>query len=173
MKRSYLYLLFAAFLVLVLIIYQQLGGFREVKLSRVEPFEYMIVGKEFQGKITDKAWENLFFEMKGYLDEGQVSGDLVIVWYEQPDSETKTGKAFVGIDMEDRRAGFPESLTSREVACRGILRAELIGNILVLPKPEKVIEDLRNFALREGIEPLDIVVDRYTINEDVFTEITY
>jgi hypothetical protein len=172
MKRSYLYLLLAVFMVLVLIIYNQLGGFKEVVFTRVEPFEYRITGKEFNGKITEKEWENLFYEMKDYLDNDMLHGDLVIVWYQQPDKETKTGKAFVGIDMKED-VEIPDSLVFRKISCKGILRAELIGNILVLPKPEKVIGDLQDFALKEGVISGELVIDRYTVNEDVYTEIPF
>ena len=165
-------MLFAAVLTGILIIYQQLGGFEDLSVEKIEPFEYKIAGREYEGKISAKEWEQLFFETKGFLDDRILVGDLVIVWMKQPDEDTEVGKAFVGIDLKGEQE-LPESLTLKEFSFQGILRTELKGHVLVLPQPEDVIAKLKEFALKEAIKVQDLVIDRYTLEEAVFTEIPY
>ena len=107
-------------------------------------------------------FENLFLDQQ-FEDEGDFLPLIAI------DEEGEV-KAFVGLIWNDSIA-VPESFDIKEIAMKGLVRAELKGHAFVVPNPNKVINKIRKFAESKDLTLNNIVIDRYPEESIIYTEI--
>jgi len=170
MRRSYIYLIGTLILTGILIVYNQLGGFNEPEISLVPVNKYIFAGKMYEGNIKDKEWEELYLNIRSLKENKYPFSSLAIIWYNSPEDEEGEVKAFVGLIWNDSIA-VPESFDIKEIAMKGLVRAELKGHAFVVPNPNKVINKIRKFAESKDLTLNNIVIDRYPEESIIYTEI--
>jgi hypothetical protein len=170
LKRSYFFLFIALFLTVILILYQQLGGFKTPVISFIGLHEYHVAGIYYEGKITGSKWESLFYRMRDLVESDRITGTLTIVWYNQPEKEEGFARAFIGIQFEGN-PDIPSGLEVRTLQMAGVIRATMKSHVSVMPSPQKVSRLIREWAARHGYELQDILIEMYPEESAVYSEI--
>jgi hypothetical protein len=170
MKKPFLYIILAIFFTIILIIYNQLGGFDEPEITYEPITEYVIAGKRFEGKISDPAMEDLFSEMRLLKQEKGYNGPLVMIWYSEVKKRNDSVKVFIGIEVLPGEIA-PEHLATTKIQMNGIIRAKINAHASVMPGPAKVLKRIRIYADKNNYELQDIIIDKYPEESVVFTEV--
>jgi hypothetical protein len=170
MKRPFLYIIFALLFTTILILYNQLGGFNEPVISYESVKEYTIAGKQFKGRASDPAIENLFSEMKLLKQEKGYLGPLVMVWYKEENKQDEPIEVLIGIEILPGET-IPERLEPTYIQMNGVVRAEINAHASVMPSPENVLKEIRKFAETNDFMLQEIIIDKYLEESVVYTEI--
>ena len=169
-RRSYFFLFIALFLTAILIVYQQLGGFKDPEISFVDLKEYHIAGTYYEGKITSGQWESLFFQSRDLIESRQLRGILTIIWYNQPEREKGFARAFIGVQFEDDPQ-IPAGLEVRTVQMEGVIRATMNSHVTVLPDPQKITRKIKEWAVANKYELQDLLIEMYPEESAIYSEI--
>lgn len=170
MKRPYMFIVFALIITSLLILYDQLGGFNDPVLSYEPVREYNFSGNFFHGKTSDPLLEELFSEMRSVKNNENLSGPLVMVWYEVPQSSKDSIQLFVGLEIKPDEH-FPDGLDSLHLEMSGVVRAAIKKHTSVMPSPLLIIDQIKEYAEEEQYELQNLVIDKYLSDTLVYTEI--
>lgn len=170
MKKSYLYIIGTLVLTGILILYNQLGGFNEPDISIKSISKYQIAGKMYEGKISDRQWEELFHEVRSIKEKLETLSPMAIIWYNSPEEEKGAVKAFVGF-MSDDSMSIPDGYEIKLIEMQGLIRAEIKGHAVVMPSPKKIVEKIHLYAKTRDIILRNEVIDWYPEESIIYTEI--
>lgn len=165
-----MFIVFALIITSLLILYDHLGGFNDPVLSFEPVKEYNFSGNFFYGKTSDPLLEELFSEMRSVKNSENLSGPLVMVWYEVPESSKDSIQLFVGLEiMPDDH--FPDDLDSLHLEMSGIIRAAIKKHSSVMPNPLVIIDQIKKYAEEHQYKLQNLVIDKYLSDTLVYTEI--
>jgi predicted transcriptional regulator YdeE len=169
-RKSYFFLLIALLLTAVLIVYQQLGGFKDPEISYLDIYEYHIAGIYYEGKITSGKWESLFFQTRDLIESNRLPGMLTIVWYNEPEREKGFARAFIGVKF-DGVQDIPTGFEVRTIHMEGVIRATMDSHITVMPNPQKVTGKIKAWATERQYELQGILIEVYPKESAIYSEI--
>jgi len=170
MRRPYMLIAFALIITSLLILYDHLGGFNDPVLSYEPVKEYYFSGNYFHGKTSDPLLEELFSEMRSVKNSENLSGPLVMVWYEVPESSKDSIRLFVGLEIIPDEH-FPDDLDSMHLEMRGVIRAVIKKHASVMPNPLVIIDQINKYAEEHQYKLQNLVIDKYLSDTLVYTEI--
>ncbi len=170
MRKPYIFIALALIITTLLILYDKLGGFIDPELSFEPIREYVLAGSFFNGNTSDPKLEALFNEMRSVRDREKVSGPLVIVWYEVPESSKDSIQIFVGLEIRPDDH-FPDDLDSVHLEMNGLVRATLRKHASVMPSPLMIIDEIKEYAENQQYKLQNLVIDKYLSDTVVYTEI--
>ncbi|NNF36775.1 MAG: hypothetical protein HKN68_21920 [Saprospiraceae bacterium] len=159
-------LLLVAGLIIVIssISYYFLGGLNDIQYSIQSAKPYNLIGKEYSGSNSSIKLKSIYDQMKELLDSTFPGGVLVIVNDEsQYDPEDNKVWYFIGIIPKSSTypEQIPEDYIVRRFNSKKIVRAKIEAHNLVMPKPEKVRDQARTLAEREGLELSQYSIEKY------------
>ncbi len=131
--------------------YYYLGGFKEREMELVEVGDYRLVGKEYIGRLDNKALEEIFFEVQEHVQEGAPAGTFTMVVLREPENEKDTLHQFIGILLDNPAAAVPEGWKPFALDAEQAVRATIRSHNLVMPKPNAIREELEEFAREQGV----------------------
>ncbi|MBR9997402.1 MAG: hypothetical protein KFF73_00455 [Cyclobacteriaceae bacterium] len=169
-RKSYLFLFIALILTGLLILYRYLGGFNEPEITFLDIHEYRIAGYHYEGRITGKDWEELFYRTARIAGKDSVAGDLTIVWYNEPGEEKGYAKAFIGIKYLDDPE-LPAGMETRIFRMNGVIRATMDAHVTVMPNPRKIARKIKTYALEQDYELQEILIETYPEESVIYAEI--
>ena len=165
-----MFIVFALIITSLLILYNHLGGFNDPILSYNPVREYNFSGNFYYGKTSDPLLEELFDEMRSVKYNENLSGPLVMVWYEVPESSKDSIKLFVGLEiMPDDH--FPKDFDSLHLEMNGVIRASIKKHASVMPSPLVIIDQINEYAEEQQYKLQNLVIDKYLSDTLVYTEI--
>lgn len=149
--------------------YYKLGGFRDPEIKLAEAPAYVIAGKPYKGKMTSKEFGKLFEESENYLANKTLKGRSCGVFYNNPEKETDTIDAFVGILLDDETQKIPQGYTLKNIPARKIVRAHIEAHILVSPF---IYPDIDDFAKEKNITLQHVpALEIYPSREEMIIEV--
>lgn len=158
-KFFYLSLIVLFVSVIALCIYSLLGGFREVVITKKEPVNRMLAGKQFVEHYGNKDWIKFGQQCKDLLDNGQIRGQLIIISsYSDSIPENHLSK-FVGIILEDDMVEIPSDFELQTLQSPERYVADLNMHVLVQPRPDKIEKMITAAAQTEGDALQDLFVE--------------
>jgi len=170
LRRSYFFLFIALFLTAILIVYQQLGGFKDPVISYVDLHEYQLAGTYYEGKITSSQWESLFYQTRDLIESNRLPGILTIVWYNEPEKEKGFARAFIGIQFEGNPE-IPAGLETRTLHMEGVIRATMKSHVTVMPDPHKMARKMKEWAALHHYELQELLIEMYPDASAIYSEI--
>lgn len=135
----------------LVMVYNRLGGDKEVEVLTGEDQTRLVLGREFVGKQTSQEIQVFFEESRAMIREGKYAGELAIVNYKVDTLASNQLAFFIGIHMEDRPAAIPDGFEVREFTGSRYYAAQLDMHPLVRPAPGDVEQQLVDAALADGI----------------------
>ena len=89
-------------------IYAYLGGFSNPTVTVTTSEPLLIAGQPFTGAVKDEAFGKAFQRAAQLRDSKEIEGMLGNVYYNNPESERDTIKAFIGIVVQDSTIKLPQ-----------------------------------------------------------------
>lgn len=143
-------------------VYKNLGGFDKVEVYELEPIKRTLVGRHFFTRYTDKALEDQFMRCRELIATNQISGDLMIVTYQNDSIEGDEIDQFIGIGLKEDVAEIPVDFDIVEFTSNTRYAVFLSMHPMVRPTPEELEGRMWAKAQEDGLEL-----------EDYFFEIHY
>ena len=170
MKKPFVYIVFALFLTLILVLYKHLGGFNEPLITFEPVRSYTFYGSHYRGEISGHRMEDLFTEMRDLKYKARYNGPLVMVWFDEPKTRNDSINVFIGIEILPAEP-VPGHYDGLSIEMNGLIRAVMKGHASVLPVPSAIAEKIKDFAMTNNYQLQDILIDKYLSDSVVYTEI--
>ncbi len=167
MSKKTILITFLAVAILGICSYAYLGGFHEVKISKVSIGSYKIAGKHFKGKVQSDSLGNIFFEAKKYVETHDAAKSIAILYYKGADNSIAIIDCFVGALLQSNTENLPDEFKLKEIQVKEVLRARFEGHRLVTPDPKTMYEKIKTYANANNISLQEIYIEKYFSDEGI------
>ncbi len=155
MKKAFIIVLLLGLVGLVIFYY--LGGFKPVKYV-VKPVEdIQLYGLTYRGTPQDKGLKATFQEVEKAL-ENNPKATIHTIYKIEPAGKLDTMQVFVGLDRW--KSESDTAWEKVEIKADKAIVATITGHRLVMPRAEKVKEEIETFAKENGLNTQGIYIDR-------------
>jgi hypothetical protein len=143
MKKSFFIPLSILLILLAMVFYHQLGGFKSIVIEKKAFEELKLKGINFKGLPSDPALELAFKTVQDKANQDPFS-PFYVIYHQEPAGKTDTLQVFVGL-ADDNKNTDPnwENLNFFQEAA---LFVELEIHPLVMPSPSKIKKELKKYA---------------------------
>lgn len=156
-QRYFYLVLIAIFLgAIVTSAYYFLGGFKEVKVYKLDSENRTIAGKLFVSHYTDEAPIEFGTRCRKMIENGEIDGNLAIINYKNDTLPETHIAQFIGIKLNSDMAEIPHGFEIREIETGQRYAVFLSMHVLVQPRPHKVEAMLYGAAQEDGNELQDL-----------------
>ena len=168
--------IFGALLVVVLTAaYIFLGGFSPVKISLVEVNNYYLLGRQFEGRYKSDTIGNFVREMRGYIQDGIIKGQPVIIYDREPGDIHGISLVFVGIKLTDTSVLNDDhqqtgELRKREIMATQAIRVAKNAHISMMPNPDRISRKITQFSKENGLTIDGPCIEIYHSNDRLVIE---
>ncbi|NDK57263.1 GyrI-like domain-containing protein [Pontibacter fetidus] len=151
-------------------IYAWLGGFSSPTVTVTTSEPLLIAGQPFKGAVKDEAFGKAFQKAAQLRDSKAIEGMLGNVYYNNPESERDTIKAFIGIVIQDSTIKLPEGYELLHVpGGRKVLRTEVEAHFMI--GPGKLYSSLFDYAEENKMKLEDFYVEWFPTERKGIVEV--
>lgn len=150
--------------------YFTLGGAEDVKVTHGEVNDYIILGKEYNGRYRSEELRNIFDDVKNKLDSGIIEGVMVVVNYNIAKDSLDNGfiHQFLGIDLRGKACLiFPKGFKPKEIKVKSAITATIVAHNLVMPSPEEIDEQIKAYALLNNLKTVGYSIENYISDREL------
>lgn len=149
-------------IIIIIIAYAFLGGFKEVDKSVEESVLVHIAGTEYIGKIGSDSLQNLFMQAKGLVESEETATSIAIAYYGEANEITGAIHNFIGVQVGDEPiykmpADWEIRTFKRPTSVKGCIEA----NVLAMPTPDDMLQDLKVYATENSIAVDSVFIEFY------------
>lgn len=163
--RKILLIVLPLFLATTVVIYWQLGGFKEAEAT-VVPVDgaYRLVGKSYVGTLEHPSLSELLDEVGQKWESGELPGVLTVAVLKEPVTDKDTVEQFIGVLLEPgvKLPQLPKGYELMEVEAKQAIRVRLEAHSSVWPTPDKLREKAEVLAREQGhVIQSNILLEKY------------
>ena len=114
MNKKFLIIL-AILVSCVVAFYAYLGGFSKPKIAVVTSEPQYVAGKYYAGPTDDKTLGEIFKTVGQAVEDKTLAGTLTNIYYNNPEEQGDTIKAFIGVAVKDTATQLPAGYELRKV----------------------------------------------------------
>lgn len=164
-------LLFVGFpiILILLVIYYQLGGFNRIEIQQVETDHYIIAGKTYKGRFQEDTLKNYFFQMNELVANDQLEGTVSVVSYGLTPSDSI--HQLIGVRIHGSPYPLPKAIQLDTLLAARVLRAIIRAHPIVMPSPEQVVEKIKAYAQENAFSLKDYSVEQYIAEDEIWVDI--
>ncbi len=160
MKKGYLILLLI--IIISIISYYLLGGFKSINKSIIAPSEVYIYGTYYEGIIGSDTLQELFMQAREIVEKESEISAVAIAYFGATNEETGAVKNFIGVQV----GGNNSLVLPKEWELRSFIRNKSVkgcieANVLAMPTPDDMLQELKNYAEEQSIATDSIFVEYY------------
>jgi hypothetical protein len=160
MKKGFLILIFI--ILISIIIYAFLGGFKSIEKTIEEDKSIHIAGIEYVGKVGSDSLQMLFMQSKKLVETEEKASSIAIVYYNEADEKTGDVHNFIGVVSDDASiSNMPKNWELRTFERKASVKGCIEANVLAMPTPEDMLEELKSYASEKNIETDSIFIEYY------------
>jgi hypothetical protein len=149
-------------IVLSIISYAFLGGFKSIEKSVENKPLIHIAGTEYKGKIGSDSLQILFMQSKDLVESEETATSIAIVYYGEADSKSGAVHNFVGVVVGDKPVyQMPANWEIKTFKKNNSVKGCIEANVLAMPTPEDMLEELKSFAKEKNLETDSIFIEYY------------
>ena len=150
--------------------YTYLGGFKKPTVSVKQSKPLLIAGQPFNGTVKDEAFGNAFRKAAELRDSKKLEGMLANVYYNNPESDRDSIKAFIGILIQDSTIKLPEGYELLRVqGNRKVIHSEIEAHYMV--GPGKLYTSLFEYAKENKLKLEDFYVEWFPADRKGVVEV--
>lgn len=151
-------------------LYAYLGGFSKPALSQTQLPVYIIAGKAYKGKADTDTLQRVFDETQQLHTQGKIAGTLAAVYYQTPGEGKGEVEVWAGVLVKDSSVALPPGYLFRVFPSTHAVRADIRAHFAVAPAPDKVKNQLRDFAVAQKLKPGRLVIEKYLNPREIVME---
>ncbi len=121
-----------------------------------------IYGTYYEGTIGSDTLQDLFMQSRGIVEKNNEIRAVAIVYLGETNEKTGAVKNFVGVQLNDEDTfGLPERWEMRIFNSSKSVKGCIEANVLVMPTPDDMLQELKNFAEKQSISTDTIFIEYY------------
>ncbi len=155
------YIIISSILLLTVLIYFILGGFKSIDKNLKENTETQILGVFYKGIIGSDSLQNLFMQARNIAETEANATSIAIVYYGDTNPETGAVNNFIGVTVEDKLSRKPEKWEYRVFKAEKSVKGCIEANVLAMPTPEDMLEELREYAKEKNMKADSVFIEYY------------
>ena len=142
-------------------VYYFQGGFNQAQVTKTLSTEITLAGKYYEGPARSAEFSQLFREAGQLVESGKLKGTLGGMYYNNPDQDKGTVKAFVGVVLQNPGVALPAALELRKwPANQPVLEAKVNAHYSLIPN--KAYKALFDYAEKNNLKPKELYFEEYT-----------
>jgi len=149
--------------------YGYLGGFDspEINIATSEPVN--IVGKYYAGLVEDQQFSQLFQKIGKDLEAKKLSGTLANIYYNNPEDQNDSIKAFIGIAVKTSPTRLPDGYELRQLpGGKRVIRVTSRAHYLLAPN--KLYPALFDYLKAEKLKVKEQYLEMFPPKEAALVE---
>lgn len=158
-------------LAVLLIVYYYLGGFNQTEISLEETDAYVIAGYSYSGPYREDELQQLFFQVKDFVDSGTLEGTITVLNYDNEFAAGDSIQQLIGVRLAATPRQKPEDLQLDTIPAGKVIRAVISAHPLVMPHPQDTHEKIINFAREQSLELGDMSIEQYVGETELWVEV--
>lgn len=128
------FIILAVLVGIVASFYAYLGGFNTPQIVVTTSDPMFVAGKYYEGPADEKAFGEIFEEIGQAVEKKIITGTLTNIYYNNPEIQSDTIKAFVGVALSDTTAPIPADYKIRVIAgSKKVLQVTINAHFLLAP----------------------------------------
>lgn len=160
MKKALL--IITALIIVSIIAYAILGGFKEVEKSIEEDVLVHIAGTEYKGEIGSDSLQMLFMQAKDLVETETTATSIAIVYYGEADSKTGMVHNFIGVTVGDEKVyNMPKNWEIKTFKRATSVKGCIEANVLAMPTPDDMLQELKMHAIDEKVAVDSMFIEFY------------
>lgn len=150
--------------------YNQMGGFKELTVVKLNPIERTMVGTSYMGKAQTPTYEKIVEKCVEQIQNNKLDGILTIVSYRQDTLESNEINLFIGVTLNSSMAEIPYDFEVRKFKSNMRYAVFLDMHPMVRPLTSTLEELLQKTANENGDELRNMFVELYYQDDSVTVE---
>lgn len=132
-------------------VYAYLGGFNSPEIKITTSKTQYIAGTYYAGPIEGEELGQIFRKAAETLEKKELSGTLANIYYNNPEKQTDSLKAFIGILIQDTTTQLPTGYQLHKLAGgKKVVQATINAHYMLSPK--KLYPALFEYLKKEGLK---------------------
>lgn len=162
-------------IVLLLAGYIKLGGFNPVQMTLIQVDNYYFLGRQFEGTYKSDSVGACLREMRGYVQDGTIKGQPVIIFDKEPEDRQGSSQLFIGILLTDSSTRYNHQqlaveLLKREIKASRAIRVSKDAHISVMPNPDRISRRIAQYGRENGLTIAGPSIEIYQSNDRLVIE---
>lgn len=172
MKRKILWISLGILIIILIAVYNHLGGFHRVKLEVLETGPYHMVGRYYEGKYDRDSIATLFFDAKNWMRNQEEAGTLSVVNYmgDTQNENLDSVKTFIGVIFSKESPEKIAPYEYRKIEGGKKLRASIEAHSIVMPGRETIEEKMKAYAQEKQFLLKPVMIEKYISDEQLVVE---
>ena len=140
-----------------LFVFNNLGGFNDVKLEVTHSEDFNLIGRHFKGIPQDEKLQMAFQEIEKIKNDNP-EAVLHTIYYAEPAGKLDTMEVFVGLESKwmENKSGFDQVSYSGKNAIIATIKAHRF----VMPGPLKIKKKIIDFSKDNSLPEPDVFIDQ-------------
>lgn len=160
MKKA-LYIIISL-LIISVIIYVLLGGFKEVQKSTENDMLVHIAGTEYIGTVGSDSLQFLFMQSKNLVESEETASSIAIAYYGEADTKTGSVHNFIGVVVgDDPIYKMPEGWEIKTFKRSNSVKGCIEANVLAMPTPDDLLQELKLYAGEKNLSVDSVFIEFY------------
>jgi len=149
-------------IVLSIVIYALLGGFKSIEKSVEENPLIHIAGTEYSGTVGSDSLQMLFMQAKKLVESEETATSIAIAYYGEADTKTGAVENFIGVVVgDDPIYEMPNNWEIKPFKRNQSVKGCIEANVLAMPTPDDMLEELKLYAEEQSFATDSIFIEYY------------
>lgn len=172
MLKKYILPLFSL-LIILCVVYYFLGGFNTIKIQIVNTENYVIAGKTYQGSFKEDSLKAHFFQMKAYVDRGQLEGTVSVVNYDLEYTSADSIHQLMGVllDAPPFKPVDIQDIQIDTLVAQKALRVIVKAHPAVMPRPDQVVKKIQAYARENSLLLKEYSIEQYVADNEIWVDV--
>lgn len=145
---------------LVLVFYAYLGGFDQPEITVAKTKLQYVAGKYYEGPVNGKEFGLRFQEASQMVDNKKLAGTLTNIYYNNPEAQDDTIKAFIGVTVADTTQTIPAGYELQKLSGnRKVI--EVTSNAHFLLAPNKMYPALFDYLKANNLKTKNHYLEQF------------
>ena len=154
-------------LVLIFIVYYNLGGFNTTQIELAKTDGYIISGYLYEGPYDEDSLMALFHLATTLVMENSKTDRLVVVNYQHPSKASDSIRQLLGTNALGPK-NHKDALFTDTIIANKVIRAKVIGQPLVISKPGDTRQEMIKYAQDNDLITTKISIEEYVGNDEIW-----
>ena len=158
-----LFITLAILITISTVVYAILGGFKSADQTiNNKPLIY-IYGKEIKSTLGSDSLKNAFMKARDLVEKESEASAIAIVYYGEANEETGEVFNFIGTLLKESNTTLKiEDWAVRKLEAPNSVKACIEANVLVMPTPDDMLSNLKEYSYENKIEHDSIFIEYYS-----------
>ena len=150
-------------------VYAYFGGISKATVTKTTSKTTYVAGRYYQGPMKGNELGEYYKQTAELVKEKKLVGDFGGIYYNNPEKDTDTIKAFIGVVVKDPKVALPAGYEIRTFeGDQEVLQSFVKAHYMVAPN--KLYPALFEYATKNNLKLQTLYLERFAANDSAFVQ---